>query len=85
MKSFTGSKKRKHQSEIMAKTIPCQPNHGDSPLLESEQASSLTPGTTQPTNLNQEPEGLSTGARTIRDHYVTRSGRVGKPPSKMDI
>ena len=70
---------------MMAKTIPCQTNHGNNPHLDSEQASSLTLGTTQPTNLNQEPEGLATGARTTRGHYVTRSGRLVKPPSKMDV
>ena len=51
---------------IMAKNTPCQTNHGDSPLVDSEQAPSLTPSTTG-------------------GHYVTRSGRVIRPPAKMDI
>ena len=32
--------------QMMAKNTPYKTNHGDSPLLDSEQASSLTPGTT---------------------------------------
>ena len=54
------------KEHVMAKNSPCQTKHGNSPLLDSEQASSLTPGTTG-------------------SHYVTRSGRVVKPPSKMNI
>ena len=70
---------------MMAKTTPCQTKHRDSPPLDSDPASSLTRGTTQPTNFNPEPEALATGARSPGGHYVTRSGRVVKPPSKMDI
>ena len=56
---------------MMAKTTPCQTKHRDSPPLDSDPASSSTRGTTQPTNLNPEPEALAIGAHSPGGRYVT--------------